>query len=391
MSHDPAPGVTFFATAAKGTEGALRDELRELGLRGVKADRGGVAFTGGWRDGWRACLGSRVAMRVLAEVGSYPATDAASLYEGARGVEWERHVSSRTTIAVSVVGTTPALVHTGFSAQRVKDAIVDRVRDREGARPSVDGDDPDVRVFARLKGGGATVYLDLAGAPLFQRGWRAASAEAPLKETLAAAVLRLSGWTIDQPLFDPMCGSGTILIEAALASRRIAPGLFRARFGFERWASHGPEDAREVAALRAALDAEITADAPPIAGCDADASAVAAAEENARRARVKVALSARPLSLARAPTTQGHVVTNPPYGKRLSRGAGLGDDLGDAMRRHGGHAFGVLTADDATLQGTGRAWDRAFELFNGDLRCRLALFGPVGGPGGGPRPRRIVR
>lgn len=391
MTEDPAAGVPFFSTAAKGTEGALRDELRELGLRGVKADRGGVAFSGAWRDGWRACLGSRIAMRVLARVAEFPAVDAASLYDGARGVEWEAHVSPRTTIAVSAVGTTDALTHTGFTAQRVKDAIVDRLRDRAGARPSVDGDDPDVRAFARLRGGLVTLYVDLAGAPLFQRGWRASSTEAPLKETLAAAILRLSGWTPEQPLFDPMCGSGTILVEAALASRGVAPGLFRARFGFERWASHTADDAAALAALRGSLLAAARDDGPPIAGCDADPRAVEAAEHNALRARVKLSLSTRALSAAKAPTATGHVVTNPPYGKRLTRDARLGVELGAAMRALGGHAFAVITSDDATLRDTGRPWRRAYELFNGDLRCRLALFEPLGSGPAPARPRRIVR
>lgn len=383
--------MIFFATAAKGTEGALRDELRELRLRGVRADRGGVAFEGEWIDGYRACLSSRIAMRVLVELASFPAIDAQSLYDGVRAIEWEAHVSTRTTIAVSAVGTTDTLVHTGFIAQKIKDALVDRLRDRLGGRPSVDADDPDVRVFARLKNGAATVYLDLAGDPLFQRGWRSATTEAPLKETLAAAILRLSGWTPDLPLFDPMCGSGTIVVEAALASRDLAPGLFRTRFGFERWVSHEPALARATAELREALESRIKVDGPVIAGCDVEQSSIDAADENARRARVRVQLTTRALSAAAAPTPTGFVVTNPPYGKRLSREATLGRELGDAMKRVSGHSFAIITSDDATLQGTGRSWDKAYELFNGDLRCRLALYGPVSPDGPAPRQRRIVR
>jgi len=200
---DPLP---FFATAAKGTEGALRDELRELRIPGVRADRGGVHFGRTWEDAWLACLHSRIAMRILAEVARFPAPSGESLYQGVRAVDWSAWLSPRHTLAVTANCRSGALTHTGFIAQKTKDAIVDPLRDRFGDRPSVDRKDPDLHVFVHLVRDEAVVYLDLAGESLHRRGYRSEHGEAPLKDTLAAAMLRLCGWDRASPLVDPMCG-----------------------------------------------------------------------------------------------------------------------------------------------------------------------------------------
>ncbi|MDQ3037343.1 MAG: THUMP domain-containing protein, partial [Myxococcota bacterium] len=232
------PWSAFFVTCAAGTELALKDELRELRFRKVRADRGGVRFEGPWADGFRACLTSRIAIRVLAPIARFPAKDGDALYDGVRAIEWERWLSARHTLAVSAVSKASALTHTNFVAQRTKDAIVDRLRDLSGARPSVDRQDPDLAIFVHLAKDEAAVHLDLGGDSLHRRGWRTAIGEAPLKETLAAAMLRIAGWDREGPMIDPTCGSGTIAIEADLWARRVAPGLMRERFGIERWASH---------------------------------------------------------------------------------------------------------------------------------------------------------
>ncbi|HEX3344142.1 MAG TPA: THUMP domain-containing protein, partial [Polyangiaceae bacterium] len=242
--------MKFFATAAKGTEPALRDELRELRLRGVRADRGGVHFEGQLVDAARACLWSRVAVRILVEVAVFAAPDGEALYEGARAVPWATWMTPRTTLAVRATCRSSRLTHSQFVAQKTKDAVVDALRDRFGERPSVDRDDPDALLAVHLARDEATLYLDVGGSSLHERGWRAKAGAAPLRETLAAAVLRLSGWDRERPLVDPMCGAGTIAIEAAAWSRRVAPGLARARFGLERWASHDDAERRAMVALR---------------------------------------------------------------------------------------------------------------------------------------------
>ena len=216
--------MKFFVTAARGTESALTDELREIGLERLRELRGGVQLSGRFEEAWRVCIESRIAVRVLWNISEFPCESAADLYAGVRAVEWEEHVSPDTTLAVSAVGVAPGLDNTMFVAQRTKDAIVDRIRDDMGARPSVDREDPDISVFVRLARGRATVSFDLAGESLHRRGYREPGAVAPLKETLAAALLRLSGWDRESPLVDPMCGSGTLAIEADLLGTQRCAG-----------------------------------------------------------------------------------------------------------------------------------------------------------------------
>src|SRR6266568_1930697 len=227
----------FFATCAKGTEGALRRELVALKLRHVKGDRGGVTFDGELAAGMRACLHSRVAMRVLLELSRFPAADNAQLYDGVRALDWSAWLTARTTLAVEATVRDSAITHSGFAALKVKDAVVDALRDRLGARPDVDPKDPDVSIVLHLAGDQATLSLDLAGEPLHKRGYRAGMTPAPLKETLAAAMLALGGVERERPFIDPMCGSGTLAIEQALAARGLAPGLSRP-FGFQRWPAY---------------------------------------------------------------------------------------------------------------------------------------------------------
>src|SRR6266542_4203007 len=214
----------FFATCAKGTEGALRRELVALGLRHVRGDRGGVSFEGPLEAGMRACLHARTAMRILLELARFPAPTQEALYEGTRAIAWEEWLTARTTLAVEASVTSSAITHSGYAALKVKDAIVDRLRDKLGARPDVDPKDPDFAVVLHLARGEAAISLDLAGEPLHRRGYRAQTTIAPLKETLAAAVLALGGADPELPFVDPMAGSGTLAIEHALRARRACRG-----------------------------------------------------------------------------------------------------------------------------------------------------------------------
>jgi len=376
--------MRFFATAAKGTEGALRDELRELRTRGVRADRGGVHFEGGdLEDGLRVCLWSRVAQRVLVELTRFPADDAGSLYDGVRAVDWPAWIAPRNTLAVRAAGTTPRLVHTGFGAQKAKDAIADAMRERAGARPSVDRDDPDVDVFVHLAKGEALVYLDLAGEPLHLRGYRAQGGAAPLRETLAAAVVRLSGWDRRSPLLDPMCGSGTLAIEADLWSRGIAPGLTRSRFGVERWAWWSDDirararqlleerGARADDATRAPRDAY-----PEVVGADVDPRALDIARSNAAKAHARVTLRAEDVRATRGTSPPGFVVTNPPYGERIAAGPGFHDEMSAALRGLRSHTVALLAGSKAIPDAMRTTPSRWLALWNGPLECRLLIYGP---------------
>lgn len=371
MSSAP---MRFFATAAKGTEPALRDELRELRFARVRADRGGVHFEGELGDAARACLWSRVAVRVLLEVASFDAADASALYEGVRTVDWSPWMTPRTTLAVRATCRASQLTHSQFVAQKTKDAIVDALRDRHGERPSVDRDDPDVLVAVRVARDRATVYLDVGGSSLHERGWRARAGEAPLRETLAAAVVRLSGWDRDRPLVDPMCGAGTVAIEAAAWARRAAPGLARPRFGLERWASHDDRMRETLANLRREAREATLGKGPPIFAFDADPRLVELTRENAKAAGVDVSVERRNVRDLTPMATAGFVVTNPPYGERLEADPGLYDDLAQASRRMRGHTVAILCGTPALPRAMRRDADRSWVLYNGPIECRLLVY-----------------
>ena len=373
--------MDFFATAAKGTEPALRDELRELRLSEVRADRGGVHFAGPFEDAWRACLWSRVAVRVLAWRAAFPAPDGEGLYEGVRAIDWSPFLSRSHTLAVKATCRSSRLTHTQFIAQKTKDAIVDSLREQYGARPSVDLRDPDVNVVVHLVKNQADVYLDMSGGALHKRGYRARAGDAPLKETLAAAVVRLSGWDRKRPLVDPMCGSGTIAIEAAAWARGLAPGLARARFGFERWAYFDASMQKQMAELREDARAEPlrrkAAREAVVSASDIDGALVALARTNAEDAGVTLTLEKRDVRDIAPTVPPGVIVTNPPYGARLDSTAALYGDMGRVFSRLHGHSLAILAGSSAA-----QAIEKAIAvekkswllLYNGDIECKLLSY-----------------
>lgn len=369
--------MKFFVSAAKGTEPALRDELRELGLRAVRADRGGVHVDGSWSDGPRICLHSRIASRVLTPLSTFDAPDERAFYDGVRDVSLDHVLTPKQTLVVSAACRSSRLNHTEYLCQLTKDAVVDRIRDRRGARPSVDKRDADVRLFVHLVKDVATLYLDLAGEPLHRRGFRAAGAEAPLRETLAAAVLRYSGWDRSSSLCDPACGSGTLLIEAAMWARRIAPGLGRPKFGFERWATFDRAAAADLDTLRGEARAAILKDGPRVAGRDVSREALEQAGAMARRAGVTLELAESPLADLDDPTF-GAVVANPPYGRRLERPGELGRDLARLVDRHPNADVALLLAEEQPLQRTRRRPAPPRAVFNGDIPCVVRAWAARG-------------
>ncbi len=370
--------AAFFATASAGTEDLLADELRALGLRGVRLGRGGVRFEGETVDGLRVCLWSRIAMRVLLPLAEFPATDADALYAGAREIRWEDHLDETRTFAVEAVGRTEALGHTHFTALKIKDAVADALRERRGARPDVDARDPDVRIVAHLASGRVSLALDLAGEPLFKRGWRLAQTEATLKETLAAAILRACGYDGTRPLIDPMCGSGTLAIEATLIAQNHAPGVHRT-FGIERWASFDERLRAELRRMREEARRGVRRGAPPVIARDRDPQAVQAARVNVRRAGLPIQVQqadARELAPLEPP---GFVVINPPWGKRLEGGGRqrlktFFWQLGQAWRGLHGHRLVVLAGgpEFESAFGMRPTWRRP--LWNGPLRCMLLQY-----------------
>lgn len=368
--RDDDPDRPYFATAARGTEGVLRDELRELRIPRVKAARGGVHFGGDIGSALRVCLHSRIAVRVLERQASFEAPDIDALYEGVAAVPWERVLDGRRTLCVDALVRDAASTHSLFVAQRVKDAVVDRLRAKHGVRPDVSVRDPDVRIAAHWIGGQARLLLDVGGASLHARGFRAEAGQAPLRETLAAAVLRLSGWDRESALLDPMCGAGTIAIEAAQWARGIAPGLARS-LGVERWASHDEAERSLLAQFREQGRAAARAEGPPVFARDLDGRAVELARRNAQLAGVRI-------EFARADVTEieplcggGWVISNPPYGDRLAAPERFERELANALRRLRGHRVCLLLRDRALPRALAKKPVLEHQLWNGALECRL--------------------
>ncbi|MGA3121790.1 MAG: THUMP domain-containing protein [Polyangiaceae bacterium] len=366
--------MRFFATAAKGTEPALRDELRELRLHRVRADRGGVHFEGDLFDAARACMWSRVAVRVLFEVGSFGAADEAALYDGVRAIDWHAWLNHRTTLAVRASCRSSRLTHSQYVAQKTKDAIVDVIRDRLGARPCVDRNDPDVGVSVYLARDHATLYLDVSGASLHARGWRVRSGPAPLRETLAAAVVRLSGWDRRSPLVDPMCGAGTIAIEAAAWALGLAPGLSRAAFGLERWATCDDALRARLRELRDHARSSIRKEGPIVMASDIDATAIQYTRENAHRAGVDLRIEQKGVHDLAPVEPSGFIVTNPPYGERIDADRRLYVDLARAVGRMRSYTTAILAGSPEIQRTIRRRPDRFWILYNGPIECRLLVF-----------------
>jgi 23S rRNA G2445 N2-methylase RlmL len=363
----------FFATAAKGTEGALRDELRELRVRSVRADRGGVHFGGSLEDAMYVCFASRIAVRVLWRRGSFSAHDENALYEGARALDLGDVLDPTRTLSVAATVKNGRLTHSGYVAQKVKDALVDSQRAHAGRRSDVSRDDPDVRVVVHVDRDHAQLFVDLSGEPLHRRGYRTESREAPIKETLAAALLRLAGWDRKRPLVDPMCGSGTLAIEGLLWARNVAPGLLGRRYGFQRWASHGPHAKDALIAIREQAEAAVLppSAAPSVMALDCDGLAVQLARKLAKNAGVDVHVERMDVREFMGVEPAGHVVTNPPYGVRISRGDDFETSVAKSLCSLHGHRISAICHDARLAQAMGRAPAQEHTLFNGDLECRL--------------------
>jgi putative N6-adenine-specific DNA methylase len=372
----------FFASCPRGLEALLGEELGALGADAPEAVPGGVAFTGSWETCYRANLWSRLASRILWRVGDFDYVSEADLYEGVRAQDWPSHFAVERTLRVNVTAQKSPLKSLEFATLRIKDAVCDGFRDALGRRPDVDRAQPDVRVHAFLDARRAVLYLDTSGEALFKRGWRSTAGEAPLRENLAAGIIRLTGWRPEAPLLDPMCGSGTLLIEAAAMARGRAPGLKRA-FGFEKLA--GFDDGlwkrlRAEAAQPAARGVQ-----PVLYGSDRDARALDAARRNLAAAGVErwVQLEQCDVLERRAPAGSGILVANPPYGERVGSAEALErfyPQLGDALKKNfAGWRCHLFTADLRLAKLIRLRPARRVPLYNGALECRLYEFDIVAG------------
>jgi len=386
--------MDFFATCARGLDELLRDELGALGIADARAAGSGVRFSGTLEQAYRALLNSRLASRVLLTLADYESQTAEALYEGAGAIAFEDHFTPGATFAIHAHGGNRELTHSQFIGLKVKDALVDRLRQKTGTRPDVDADHPHLSFDVLVRGDRAVISLDLGGAPLNQRGYRRQAGDAPLRETLAAALLLRAGWpamAAEGAMFvDPFCGSGTLLIESIWMAAGVAPLLGRERFGFEHWAGHDATAWQTVheAATTAARDGLKTLKARAY-GFDRDGEAVASAQRNVRNANLSGFIQVNKQDIAhlpRLPGTQGLLLSNPPYGERLSEH----EELKPVYRRFGDRArlfvdaeaaadaphwrAALITSDPALIKATELRYDKRYAFLNGAIDCALYTF-----------------
>ncbi len=382
MSH------LFFASAPKHMGSLLAEELIRLGMHDATETRGGARFSGSLEDGYRACLWSRVANRILLPLGQFPATGSDDLYAAAAGMSWEDHLTPDHTFAIQFDGTLTGINHPHFAVLRVKDAIADRFTRRVGQRPSVDQEHPDLRIHVYAHQESVGISLDLSGMSLHLRGYRDEGTAAPLKENLAAALLLRAGWpeiaAEGGALLDPMCGSGTLIIEGALIAADIAPGLRREYFGFQGWLQHD-----ETAWQRLLDEAQIRRDAGlrrletlALRGYDQNPNAIRASIHHLERAGLAglAHFERRELSDCRPGRAEdeGLVIVNPPYGERLGTEdelPALYAHLGAVLKeRFLGWRAAVFTGTPELGKHMGLRAVKTHTLYNGPIECRLLHF-----------------
>ena len=384
--------LELYAVGPRHAEELLASELQGFGATQVRPHPLGVEFRGTLETAYRACLWSRVAVRVFMPLARFAAATPKDVYAAVREIHWQDHMSAAATFVVDCTRSSSPITHTRYASQVVKDGVADYFRDVSGRRPSVDRDDPDIRLNLHLAGEGAILSLDLSGESLHRRGYRTEGGVAPLRENVAAAMLLRARWPDPAgPFVDPMCGSGTLPIEAAMIAGDVAPGLLRRRFGFQRWRGHHGglwKQLREEAEERRQKGLRAF---PPIYGSDAAAGAIAGARENAARAGLRglVRLSVRDLADLRPPEgPPGLLAVNPPYGERLGDRASARElyaELGRILaERFGGWRVAVLAGDEDLAHATGLRAARVHHLDNGPIACTLAHFDL-----GGESPRRV--
>jgi putative N6-adenine-specific DNA methylase len=389
--------LSLFLPCAAGVEDLLADEVRAIGALDVTRERAGVSVSGDWSLAMRLNLWSRLAQRVLVRLSHQPYRSENDLYAVAKAVDWAAWFTPRQSFKIELTAQHSPLKSLNFAALKIKDAVADRFREQGGVRPDVDTRRPDARIFAHLTAETVTLYIDTSGEPLFKRGWREDKGEAPLKETLAAAMIAASGWTGDVPVYDPCCGSGTLVIEAAQVALNIAPGL-RRPFGFERLAPHRADAwaAIKSEAARAVLERPVA-----IFGSDIAFRMVDFARRNAERAGVGAALQLRGGdALQRMPPTDvpGLILMNPPYGERIEAAGIAGaqrmgreraqqDEAGDFFaqlathwkKHYAGWTAWVLSPDMKLPTRMRLKETRRVPMWNGPIECRLFRFDMVAG------------
>ncbi len=368
----------YFATVARGLEQLAAAELTEIGATDIAPGFCGVSFHGDRELLYRINLWARLPFRVLVKLGDLPSIDDNELFESIQSIDWGQYLTPDLTMAVTVTGKNETLNHSHFTAVQVKRAITAQQTKQFGDRSNVDIADPDVRINVHIDKDLCSVSLDSSGSSLHRRGYRTAVGDAPLKESLAAALVKMSGWTPDLAFVDPLCGSGTLPLEATMQALHIAPGVFRESFGFERWLDFDPDlfdRLLKEAEANEQRDLQLT-----IVGSDRNYDVIKQAQSNALKSGVGsyIDFAVRELADVEAPADTGILLCNPPYGERLGRGEDLGAFyklLGDILKnRFKGWTAYVLSGNKELAKSIGLRSTERTTVYNGTLPCQLMKY-----------------
>ena len=384
--NQPAKDRNWIATCPKGLELLLAEELTSLGALDVKETIAAVYFNGSMEIAYRCCLWSRLANRILKLLHHFVLNNTEDLYDQTSEINWESHLSSGQTIAIDFIGTSRLIDNTMYGSQKVKDAIVDRIRRVEGERPSVDSKNPDIRIQARQHKGRVTIALDMAGESLHRRGYRTGQGSAPLKENLAAALLLRANWpdvaSRGGALLDPMCGSGTLIIEGGMIAADIAPGILRERYGFTHWLQHDAELWQRliIEAQQRKMDGLAKLDID-IRGYDTNPRVLEYTTRNIENVGLDehIRLAHKPIDqFGRSTAEAGLLITNPPYGERLGDFQELTPiykKLGVVLQKNfAGWKAAVFTGNIDLAREMDLSPSKQYRFYNGTIPCKLLLF-----------------
>jgi putative N6-adenine-specific DNA methylase len=360
-----------------GLEDLLVQEITSAGGKNVKTLNRAVSFTGDKACMYRVNYTCRTALRVLKTIGVFPVRNEHELYYRISQIDWFQYLDEYQTFAVDAFVGNSKITNSHYASLKVKDAIVDLFRRHGGERPSVDIEKPDLRINLHLSGEQCTLSLDSSGESLHKRGYRQQQGEAPINEVLAAGMILLSGWDGSRPFLDPMCGSATMLVEAAMIAKNIPSGYFRQGFGFMLWDDF---DRQLWERLKQQSDGRIARQNPEIYGCDVNQRVLTAAAGNVRQAGMNDFVNLKQVAFenSKAPTDlPGVIVTNPPYGERIQKTdlTGFYKSIGDALKKsYSGWEAWLITSDYSALKSVGLRTSRKIKLYNGPLECRFVKY-----------------
>ena len=361
-----------------GLEPILAKELEDLGAKNIILRKRAVSFTGDLRLMYKANLNLRTALRILVEIDHFEIRGVEDLYNKIKRIDWTKYIERNQTISVDSLVFSRMFEHSGYVSLKTKDAVVDQIREKRKTRPDVDTKNPDVRINVHIADKWCSLSLDSSGDSLNKRGYRLDAGLAPLNEVLAAGILLQTGWNAKQPLYDPMCGSGTLVIEAALMAYNIAPGMYRNIFGFEKWNNFDADIWEDV--LDEAEEKEIRKpEQIMVYGSDVSRRAVVNTKRNVENARLQKRVSITHLDFLNStpPVEEGVIVTNPPYGERIEPKSitELYAKIGQTLKhKYPGYYAWIFSGSSLGFKNLELKHNKSINLMNGGIECRLRKY-----------------